>query len=151
MVRPQFPDYGAFLFWPQEGHAWIHVDDVVRVRELIPSDRVFRREAFDGTFYRLRYGSMVIRLRPCLWQPVQGEGFEIGDQVETVGVGMVRDLFVARITEIRYDRRRQRTHYQLTRADQVVPGRFVADDLRLLSGRTVLRKQWAESRHPGRQ
>lgn len=146
MIRPQLPDYGAYLRWPGSGHHWIHHDDVARVRGLIPSTRVFRREAFDGTFYRLRYGDQVIRLRPSLWLPVPYEGFDVGQPIETVGVGMVRDLFVARIVEMRFDRRQQQIRYHLQRGGQVLPETYAAEHLRSLEDRPALRSSWFESR-----
>lgn len=139
MVRPYFPDYGVFLQWPHPGIEWIHPEDVEAAERVIPSNRVFRREAYEAPYYRYRYGDLVLRLKPSMWLPLEGEGFDIGDQVETVGVGMQQDLFVARIRQRRYDRRRQVIYYRLQRGDQILSEKFEASKMRLLTEKVELR------------
>lgn len=139
MVRPQLPDYGVFLQWPHPGTAWVHPEDVKAVERVIPSNRVFRREAYEAPYYRYRYGDLVLRLKPSMWLALEGEGFDIGDQVETVGVGMQQDLFVARIRERRYDHRRQQIYYRLQRGDRILSERFEASQMRLIDEKVDLR------------
>ncbi len=144
MVRPQFPDYGAFLSWPAEGHGWIHADDVSRVRQLIPSNRVFRRDAFDGLFYHYRYGHSTFRLRPCLWLPLSWEGFNIGDHVETIGLSLQRELFLARIVEMHYERYKNRIVYRLKRRSHTIPRNFTAHEIRLCRARGLPAREVAK-------
>lgn len=139
MKWPQLPDYGCIARWPQDGSNFIHLDDVQTVRRLFPSERVFRRDTFDGVFYHCSYGELSFRLRPCLWLPIKNEGFDIGDRVETIGVGMVHDLFIGTITSMHFSRRERCITYQLHRGNMQHAQRFTASDLRLLCEKTRIR------------
>lgn len=139
-MRPQLPDYGTFRRWPGEGHERVHPDDVAVVTRVIPSERVFRRTSFDGVFYRYEYGDSIrFRLRPSMWLPLTWEGLDVGDQVEVAGLGMVRDLFVARIVEMRFVKERQRIEYTLDQAGVIQPRPYVAHELKNLDARPKLR------------
>lgn len=139
-MRPHLPDYGTFTHWPDKGHARIHPDDIAIVNRLIPSDRVFRRRRFDGVFYEYHYGKSVrFRLRPSMWVPLKYEGFDVGDQVEVLGLGMVRKAMIARIVEMRFNQREQQIQYTLQWADAVQPRPYSADDMRLLTRKVSLR------------
>ncbi len=139
MVRPQFPDYGVFLQWPYAGTDWIHPEDVAAAERLIPSNRVFRRVAFEPPYYHYWYGDTRLRLKPAMWLAVAGEGFDVGDPVETIGLGKEEELFIGEIIERRYDRRRQTIYYRLRRGNQRLPRRFAAKNLRLLIEKVELR------------
>jgi len=134
-IVPQFPQYGCFPRISENGDAWIHPDDRRLVEKLIPSERLMRRESFDGTYYTYRYGKQCFRLKPVLWLSVRGEGFEIGDAVETIGQGMERELFVGQIWGAYYVRRKAKIMYRLKRAGNPVPGLFPATALRLLENK----------------
>ena len=41
-----------------------HPEDVVIARRCFPSERVFRRDLFDGVYYHFTYGRTRFRLRP---------------------------------------------------------------------------------------
>lgn len=146
MLKNEFPEYGIFARWPENGQAFIHPSDVSIVRKCIPSERVMRRDSFDGTYYHYRYGDVRFRLRPCMWLAVKAEGFDIGDQVETIGHGMERELFVANIWGMHYIRRKSHIVYRLKRADKVVPNLYTSDQLRLLTDKTELRP--SDTAHP---
>ncbi len=129
---PPLPDYGCFNRWPQDGQSWIHHDDVSIVTRLIPSERVFKRVAFDKTYYHYRYGRLRFRLRPAMWLKVESEGFDVGDGVETVGLGLERELFIGEICGMYYVSRKGAIAYRLRRAGNLVPGLFLGNQMRLL-------------------
>nr|WP_231615481.1 hypothetical protein [Novipirellula artificiosorum] len=112
----------------------------------IPSERVFRRESFDGTYYHYRYGQVRFRLKPCLWLQVESDGLDIGDPVETVGVGMERELFIGEVFGMYFVRRKGCILYRLRRGDVVVPNLFTADSMRLLLDKSRIRP--GEIAHP---
>ena len=137
-ILPPLPDHGVFLRTPADGQDWYHPDDAQRIRGMIPSNRVFCRYLFDSVYYHFRYGDLRFRLRPCLWLPVVSEGLEIGDQVETIGVGMQVELFVSEVVGMFYSVRERRIQYQL--ATHPVSDRlYTSDQLRLLTDKTELR------------
>lgn len=138
-IGPQFPQYGCFPRISENGDDWIHPDDRSLVSKLIPSERLVRRESFDGTYYTYRYGNQSFRLKPVLWLPVRDEGLEIGDAVETIGQGMERELFVGQIWGAYYIRRKAKILYRLKRAGNPVPGLYPADALRLLDDKQHVR------------
>ncbi|OYP32391.1 DUF6960 family protein [Rhodopirellula sp. MGV] len=148
MQYPTLPDYGCFLRWPENGQSFIHPDDVAIVTHLIPSPRVFKRVQFDGTYYHYRYGSTGFRLRPAMWNKVQDEGIEIGDQVETVGTGFDREHFVATVWGMYFVARKGCILYRLKRADRVVPTLFASTHLRLLHDKATVRPANTRYRSP---
>lgn len=125
--------------WPEDGTQFIHVDDVLAARKCIPSTRVFRRDKFDGEFYHCVYGGIHFRIRPSLWQTVASEGFDIGDEVETIGVGMQRELFVGKIASMEFSQSKRQIVYQLERRQVILPRQFQASELRLLVDKTRIR------------
>ena len=132
--------------WPEDGQSFIHPSDVPLVSRLVPSERVLRRDSFDGTYYHYRYGDHTFRLRPCLWLPIKAEGFDLGDEVETLGVGMERELFIGVITGMYFVRRKGRILYRLRRGDQTMKRLYVSEHLRLLKDKQRVRK--GEINHP---
>ena len=92
MDWPPLPDYGCIPRWPQDGQGFIHPDDVPVATRCFPSERVFRRDRFDGVYYHYSYGSLRFRLRPSMWLKVISDGIDIGDRVETVGASLEREL-----------------------------------------------------------
>ncbi len=138
MDWPRLPDYGCIPRWPQDGTDFIHCDDVSVAQRCFPSERVFRRDTFDGEYYHYRYGHVRFRLRPSMWLPVLGEGFNIGDSVETIGVGMGQELFVAKIWGMHFVRRKGCILYRLWRRDAVVPKLFHAAQIRSLVNKTIV-------------
>ncbi len=148
MQWPQLPDYGSFLRWPQNGQGFIHPDDVAIVTKVIPGPRVLKRTAFDDTYYHYEYGSVRFRLRPAMWRSVRWEGIDIGDQVETIGVGMERDRFVASVWGMYFVQRKGCILYRLRRGQQIAPQLYAADHLRQLTDKTRVKPATTRYRAP---
>ncbi|XZE33507.1 DUF6960 family protein [Pirellulaceae bacterium SH501] len=142
---PELPDCGVYLNWPSDGTDWIHPDDIALVEHWIPSDRVFRRIGFDGTYYQIQYGDSVARVKPTLWLKVADEGFHIGDQVEVKSIELEREPIIARIQEIRYDAALGSIHYQLEHRELPLARRYLAEELHQLTRRPELREPIAET------
>ncbi|NNE00081.1 MAG: hypothetical protein HKN47_22400 [Pirellulaceae bacterium] len=136
----QFPQYGCFPRWPEDGQGFIHPDDVPVATRCLPSERVFRRDAFDGVYYHYRYGTLRFRLRPCLWLKVNADGIDVGDSVETTGVSLERELFVANVWGMYYVRRKGCILYRLRRNDSLVPRLYPRHQLRLLTDKSKVRQ-----------
>ena len=135
---PELPDSGVYLNWPSEGTDWIHPDDVATVEHWIPSDRVFHRIGFDGTYYQLQYGDAVVRVKPTLWLKLNDDGFRIGDQVEVKSIELEREPIIARILEIRYDAALGSIYYLLEHRELPLARRYLAEELNLLTRRAEL-------------
>lgn len=137
-VAPVLPDYGTFPRTPANGVDWIHPEDVAIVDGLIPGPRVFCRYRFEDPYYYFRYGEIRFRLRPCLWLPVAGEGIDIGDQVETIGVGMQQELFVSEVIDMHFSEHDRRIRYRLARTPSS-DRYYYREQLRVLTDKTHLR------------
>ncbi len=146
MDWPILPDYGCIVRWPQDGQAFIHPDDVAIATRCFPSERVLRRDRFDGVYYHFRYGPLRFRLRPCMWLTVDSDGIDIGDTVETTGPSMERELFVAQVWGMYYVRRKGCILYRLKRGDTKIPKLMPASQLRLLTEKQTVRP--GETTHP---
>ncbi len=123
------PKYGCFLRWPQDGNDWLHPDDVALVRDLLPSDRIFRREGHDGEYHRFHYGDIMFRARLALWQEVVHEGFEIGNWVEVLSRGMRNEPRTGIIREMRWDENGSAIRYQISANNKPIPDFYSRDDL----------------------
>jgi len=132
------PDYGCIFRWPVDGVDFIHPEDQEVALRCFPSERVFRREKFDGEYYHYRYGDVTFRLRPVMWLKVREEGIDVGDQVETIGVGLERDRFVAQVWGMYYLRRKGRMVYRLRRGEQEVPRLYTSDELKSLTDKSKI-------------
>ncbi|MEI8212015.1 MAG: hypothetical protein WCI02_07690 [Planctomycetota bacterium] len=126
---PTLPDLGVFLAWPERGLAAFHPDDAELAQTLIPSDRVFERTAFDGTYYRIQYGSIALRIQPSMWLSVRDEGLRIGDQVEVRSRMLQNDPCIASIMEMRYASSKGVILYTLSQSEMPNPKLFEATDL----------------------
>jgi hypothetical protein len=144
----QFPQYGCFPRWPEDGQGFIHPDDVPVAVRCLPGERVVRRDAFDGVYYHYRYGTARFRLRPCLWLQVTSEGIDIGDTVETKGVGLERELFVATVWGMHFVRRKGRILYRLRRGDSIVPRLYARHQMQLLTEKAKIRESGIEYPEP---
>ena len=148
MLRPEFPDYGCFLRWPENGQGFIHPDDVSTVLRLIPSPRLFKRVSFDGTYYHYQYGKMRFRLRPAMWLHVRDEGIDVGDKVEVTGHGLEREQFVATVWGMYFVQQKGCILYRLQRGDQVIPKLFPCDQLRLIEQKKTVKAPTTKYRQP---
>jgi len=142
---PLLPDYGCFPRWPEDGDDFIHPDDRSLAARCIPSERVLRRDQFDGTYYHYSYGRLRFRLRPAMWLKVSVDGIDIGDKVETVGMSLERELFVATVWGMYWVARKGCVLYRLKRGDTAVPRLYSARDLRLLRDKGSIRNVTAQS------
>jgi hypothetical protein len=146
MQWPPLPDYGCIFRWPQSGQSFIHPDDVPIATRCFPSERVLRRDHFDGVYYHYSYGTVRFRLQPAMWLKVKSDGIDIGDAVETIGLGLERELFVAQVWGMYFVRRKGCILYRLKRGMTKVPRLFSASQLRLLTDKSTIRP--GRSNHP---
>jgi len=142
------PDWGIYVRWPTNGDAWIHSDDVAVAKRLIPSPRVWRREAWDGEFYHLRYGQIELRLRPSMWLPVPAIDLEVGQQVELLSRQFRNDPGIFRISDMFYSTARQTVDYFLHGESLRLAKPFSREDLRPLQVQYHLRVGFYQHPNP---
>ncbi len=145
-MRPELPDYGAFLRWPGDGSAWIYPDDRAIVMRMIPGERVFRRHRFDGNYYHYQYGETRFRLQPCMWLPIPGEGVDIGDLVETIGFALERELFVGTVLEALFVEGEGRVLYRIDNGGAIEDRLYSREEFKVLTNKLSLRVSGNE--HP---
>jgi len=126
------PDYGIYPWWPEDGDEWIHPEDVELARQIIPGGRVFHRLGERGQYLVIGYGEQQLRVKPTLWQPLEGEGFEMGDRVEVMSRGGLNTPGIGKITEMRYDRSDRTIHYEVRSGERILAHECTADDIRHL-------------------
>lgn len=120
----------VLLRWPRDGDAWIHPEDRHLAHRLLPSDRVFRCEEFEGGYNVIAYGDRRLRIEPVLWLEVAEEGFQIGDQVEVLSRLGKNWPRIGYIREMRWSEGQRSIWYQIQERNRLIPTRYVADDLR---------------------
>lgn len=123
------PKYGYFPWWPEDGDAWVHRDDVATARGMIPSNRVFCRDGGEGDYLLLRYGDVRLRVLRTLWQEVESEGLEIGDWVEVLSRGMLNEPRVGVVREMLWDERQRAMRYQITENGLPIEQLYAREDL----------------------
>lgn len=124
------PKYGVFRWWPNDQN-WVHPDDLATARELIPSERIFRREDYDREYFLFTYGQQYLRARPVIWLEVKTEGYELGDQIEiTSRVGKGHPM-MATITGIHWDKQRGRILYTIFGNETRLPRAFSSEEFQL--------------------
>jgi len=124
------PRYGYYPWWPENGNDWLHSEDVQQARQMIPSQRVFRREGEQGPFVVLHYGDVKLRVLRTLWHEVKGDGFELGDWVEVLSRCGHNDPRTGTIRERVWDEQARALRYQLFDNGQGIANFYAADDLR---------------------
>lgn len=124
------PKYGYFPWWPEDGDAWVHPEDVGLARQMIPSERVFRREGTCGPYVVMHYGEIRLRVLPKLWQEVAPEGLEIGDWVEVLTRGMKNTARTGTIREMLWDDGAKTIRYQISENGRAIEDRYTIDDLK---------------------
>jgi hypothetical protein len=147
-IWPSMPDCGAYLVWPSEGMDWIHPEDVEQAEKWIPSSRVFRRDSFDGEYYRLWYGEQSIRVKPTMWRRVDDEGFSVGEQVEVLSHFFENEPTIGVISEIRFEKSSNRIVYTIESREMPIPRPFVASDLVSLTKREKLDARYLDQQPP---
>jgi hypothetical protein len=124
------PKYGTYPWWPEDGDAWLHPEDVPLARAMIPSERVFRRDGNEGPYVVMHYGDVRLRVRRTLWLAVPGEGYDVGDWVEVMSKGSKNEFRTGRIREMLWHAKSQSIRYQIEQAGLPIEMLFAADDLR---------------------
>jgi hypothetical protein len=124
------PKYGCFPWWPEDGNDWVHPDDVAQARAMIPSGRIFRRDASDGEYLLMRYGDIALRVRRTLWQEIEPEGFELGDWVEVLSRGLRNEPRTGIIREMLWDARASVIRYFIWENEVPINDAYTRDDLR---------------------
>lgn len=128
--RPELPDWGVYLRWPEDGNNWIHPDDITLAQSLIPSRSVFNRTKWDGEFYHLNYGEHRLRVRPSMWMPIEPVDLSIEQQVELLAQFGKHDPGIFRIEDILYDPEHRRTEFILRRGEIVLETPFTRQDMK---------------------
>jgi len=123
------PKYGYFPWWPEDGDAWVHPEDVPAARAMIPSNRVFCRDGSDGEFLLMRYGDVTLRVRRTMWQEVESEGLAIGDWVEVQTRGMLNEPRTGVIREMLWEHRDRAMRYQISENGKPIEQLYSRDDL----------------------
>jgi hypothetical protein len=124
------PKYGYFPWWPEDGNAWVHPEDVELARRMIPSGRVFRRDGQRGEFIIMHYGDVRLRVRRTLWVEVETEGLEIGDWVEVLSRGMLNEPRVGVVREMLWDEHAGALRYQISEiGGRPLETQFAREDL----------------------
>jgi Family of unknown function (DUF6960) len=124
------PKYGYFPWWPEEGAAWFHPEDVAAARDLIPSNRVFRRDGREGSFALFHYGNVTLRAKPTLWQEVAAPDFAIGELVEVRTRGLANEPHTGSIAEIMWDEHGREIVYQIIANGQRIETSYTRGDLK---------------------
>ena len=146
--RPSLPDWGAYLRWPANDTAWIHSEDLDTATELLPSNRVLKREKWDGEFYWLSYGDKKLRVRPSLWTRVPDIDLEVGEQVELLHRQGENDPGIFHIHEIMFCEVRNVLEFYLRRDELVLERAFLRIDLQPLIVKHDLRAGFYEHKQP---
>lgn len=124
------PKYGYFPWWPEDGDAWVHPEDVATARAMIPSNRVFCRDGMSGQYHVIRYGDITLRVRQKMWQEVEAEGLAIGDWVEVQTRGMRNAPRTGLIREMLWEEQAKELRYQLSEAGKPIEKLFAREDLK---------------------
>jgi len=126
--------FGCFLNWPLSGEDWIAETDRFIAKRLIPSSRIFMRQAelLDGWNVYV-YGRIRFRAGPVNWFPVSQPVFYRGDHVQIKSSMNQRRPAVAVIREVLWNRHRRHIEYKLVIAGARQPRGYTADELQLLA------------------
>ena len=140
-IQPQ-PDpikrvtkYGVLLWWSDQIPTWVHPDDAKVVEQMVPGNRVFRREDCPNYadrelgYSRMIYGEIEFRALPLIWRELTHEGFELNDRVEVKSGFGKRRPRIATIRDIIWNRHRQTIEYYLTVNQQPISRPFFAEEI----------------------
>ncbi len=144
--RPDLPDWGVYLSWPEAGESWIHSEDVALAKHLVPSQRIFRRSAWDGSYYWLHYGELRLRVKPTMWVRVAQVDLDVGCQVEVLSRHGKNEAGIFRVGDILWEPHDGRVAFYLLRDNLPLKRSFSRQDLRPLHVRHNLRTGYFE--HP---
>ena len=132
VIRPLAvpPRYGVFRWWPTDKD-WIHPGDVETAKQLIPSERLFRKEKYDDVYFLLTYGEQYIRIKHVIWLEIKTEGYELGDQVEVTSRLGKGHPMIATITEICWDKNEGRLMYTVVGTELHMRRKFSSEEFQL--------------------
>jgi hypothetical protein len=126
--------YGVFQWWIERAPPWVHPDDQAIADELVPGNRVFRKEQSENFADRelgysdFIYGQQKLRALPGLWLEVETDGYEVADLVEIKSqYGKLRPR-IATIVDIVWSRNAQTLEYFLKANDQRIEFAFSSSD-----------------------
>ncbi|MCR9297025.1 MAG: hypothetical protein NXI32_30350 [bacterium] len=137
--RPDLPDWGSYLRWPEGNDQWIHEEDLALANQLLPSRRILKRFKWDGEFYWLNYGACILRVRPTMWTRVPDLDLEVGQKIELLHRHGQNDPGIFRIHEIFYSERRKAPEFFLRRGEMILEKAFLRVDIRPLHVQHKLR------------
>ena len=127
--------HGVFQWWIERAPPWIHPDDSAIADELIPGNRIFRKEQSENFADRelgysdFIYGQQKLRALPGLWLEVQTEGYEVADQVEVKSqYGKLRPQ-IASIVDIVWNRNTRTIEYRLSANGHRIECAFTSADI----------------------
>ncbi|MBL8892391.1 MAG: hypothetical protein JNL67_20615 [Planctomycetaceae bacterium] len=103
--------WGLYPWFPEHGETMIHPEDVVTVKSLMPSGKVFQVVGEDGDYLVLSYGELSFRAKPELFRSVERPHKQIGDTVEVVSKGEQQS---AKVVEIHWHHQKNEPFYVLT-------------------------------------
>ncbi len=146
--RPDLPDWGCYLSWPDKDEEWIFVDDRPKAQQLIPSRRVFRRERWDGSYYWLYYGLWSVRVQPTMWVPCPNCDLEVGEQVELLQMSGENDAGIFHIREITLSKTGDACDFWLRRGEMPIAKSFPRSHLRPLKQKYRLKAGFFEHTAP---
>lgn len=126
------PEFGVFLWWPGDDDSWIHPHDVPKAEDLIPGNRVLRREDYDDDYSLLIYGDYQIRVQPAMWLPVASEGYNIGDQVEVRSNFGENQPFIGTIAEMIWSRTKKQIEYEIHKPGSLQAKIYTASQFHLV-------------------
>ncbi len=129
------PDqYGVCLWWSDELPCFVHPDDQGLVDQLVPGNRVFKKQECPNFadrelgYAQLSYGDQVFRALPAIWFPLAFEGYEIGDRVEIKSRLGKHQAMICTIREIQWNQITRRIDYLVESKGAKIRKPFVADD-----------------------
>lgn len=146
LKRPD--EYGVYLWWPHKGTQWIHPHDVPKAEEFVPGSRVLRRSDLDRTYSLLAYGDLTFRVRPAMWQPVDYEGYDIGDLIEVKSNFGIREPFIAEIEEMLWNLNTKRIEYMVRRGGRNTLRSYLSEEIQFAERIELLTPEDSDFRYP---
>lgn len=99
--------WGLYPWFEEHGANMIHPEDLLLVRAITPSGKVFQKTGEDGDFIRLRYGTVEFRAKPSLFCLVDATIHGIGTTVSLEDGGR------GEVTGIHWHHQRSEPMYEL--------------------------------------
>jgi hypothetical protein len=81
--------WGLFPWFEEHGREEIHPDDYDAVKALWPYCKVLQCVGNEDDYLRLRYGDLIVRVKPSLFSPVQSPAHDFGDPIRVIKSGEI--------------------------------------------------------------